>query len=149
RCWVYATIGRRRCIVCRRVRGFTLVELLVSIAIIVILIAVLAPALPAARRAGQLARCMSNMRQIGTASLMYNTDNEGCFARTMEEMTTGMPTTISWWAIESYQGALAPYINMERGGVDESGTARKAAVWFDPADPDAGEPAMWGSFENN
>src|SRR5262249_26422415 len=62
---------------------------------------------------------------------------------------TGTPTTISWWAIEGYQGALAPYINMERGGVDESGAARKAAIWFDPADPDAGEPAMWGSFENN
>jgi len=131
-------------------RGFTLIELLVSISIISMLISLLLPAFSGARRAGQLAKCISNMRQIIIASLMYNADNDGYFPRTMETVSTGFPVTVSWWAVQNYQGALNPYIQMSKGGVDESGMARgKGNVWFDPADPDAAIPAMWGSFVDN
>ncbi|HUN80324.1 MAG TPA: prepilin-type N-terminal cleavage/methylation domain-containing protein [Phycisphaerae bacterium] len=130
-------------------RGFSLIELLVSIAIISVLLAILLPAMPAARRAAQLSKCMSNMRQICAAVLMYNTDNDGYFPRTMEEVSSDFPTTISWWAIQNYQMALTPYINMDRGGAQVAGHGNNAAVWFDPADPDASQPAMWGSFEDN
>src|ERR1044071_809185 len=81
--------------------GFSLIELLVSIAVISILLAILLPVLPAARRVGQLAKCMSNMRQISAAVLMYNTDNDGYFPRTMEEVSSDIPQIISYWAIRS------------------------------------------------
>jgi prepilin-type N-terminal cleavage/methylation domain-containing protein len=56
--------------------GFTLVELLVVIAIIGILVAMLLPAVQAARESARRSTCINQLRQIGIAALNYESSNK-------------------------------------------------------------------------
>ena len=71
------TITQRPCHPARRPRAFTLVELLVVIGIIAVLIAILLPALNRAREAAKQVQCLSNMKQLSNAVIMFANENRG------------------------------------------------------------------------
>lgn len=66
--------------------GFTLIELLVVIAIIAILAAILFPVFARARENARRASCMSNLKQLGIASLMYVQDYDEKYPHTVVVM---------------------------------------------------------------
>ena len=72
----------------RRPGGFTLIELMIVIAIVAILAAILVPNLIRARSRSQLTGCTTNLKNIATALEMYNVDHTG---RYPQDFTTLAP----------------------------------------------------------
>lgn len=71
----------------KRRKGFTLIELMIVIAIIAILAAILVPNFIRARAQGQVTACKSNLKNIGTALEMYSTDSSGRYPTTITSLT--------------------------------------------------------------
>jgi prepilin-type N-terminal cleavage/methylation domain-containing protein/prepilin-type processing-associated H-X9-DG protein len=102
--------------------AFTLIELLVVIAIIAILAALLLPALAAAKRSANMAKCTSNLRQIGFAFSLYTGDNQETFPAGACDANDNS-SEFSWdTAIHPYIGGNSRLSQrvLETGAVDES-----------------------------
>lgn len=81
----------------RRRAGFTLVEILVVLAIIMILAAILLPVLGRAREQSHRTQCMSNLHQIAMALRLYKLDQRG-FPKSLDELPNGkIPTGDRWF----------------------------------------------------
>jgi type II secretory pathway pseudopilin PulG len=133
----------------RPVFGFSLIELLVTVGLIALLIAIALPAFSSARRAARGAVCSSNMRQIVLAVGMFASDNDDRYPSTME-VSSGMPETIGYWDGLALQRSIEEYLATDAAGVDEDGQpVGRRSVWYDPSDPDRDQAACWGSFTDN
>jgi general secretion pathway protein G len=93
----------------RLLGGFTLVEVLVVVAIIAILAAILIPVGKSMMEKGNSAMCINNLRQIGGAIQQYSAENDGFFPYSSGPSYTGSGTsfTFSLW-----QAPLAYYLGI-------------------------------------
>lgn len=89
-----------------RIRGFTLVELLVVIAIIGILVALLLPAIQAAREAARRTQCTNNLKQIGIGLQNYHD--------TYKKFPTSIAPTDWSWGV-SWIARIMPYVEQTAG----------------------------------
>ena len=99
--------------------GFTLIELLVVIATILVLAALLVPALHQALASTRRAQCISNLRQFGFATRMYwDANDDACFRYRGMSTNNGDIFWFGWLergfegqrAFDATQGALYPYL---------------------------------------
>jgi len=97
----------------RRPKGFTLIELLVVIAIIGVLIALLLPAVQAAREAARRSQCVNNLRQLGLAAHNYHSA-VGSFPMANATAYHDIGATdLTDWGTWSAQAFLLPYLEQK------------------------------------
>lgn len=109
----------------RKEWGFTLIELLVVIAIIAILAAMLLPALARAKEKAIIAKCMSNIKQLTTATIIYGQDNHD----KMPDETQGP----AYWPWDVPDNVMTSYFS--------SGATRD--VCYDPGFPAQNTDGLW------
>lgn len=84
--------------------GFTLIELLVVIAIIAILASILFPVFSQAKNRAAAAKCLSNLKQLGTATIMYSDDFNGLLPYPGGETITSRNPRVPAWDEDVFGG---------------------------------------------
>ncbi|MHB0998384.1 MAG: DUF1559 family PulG-like putative transporter [Armatimonadota bacterium] len=126
----------------RKSKGFTLIELLVVIAIIAILAAILFPVFAKAREAARATSCLSNLKQLGVAVSMYESENEGYPGAHFEAAQTapypGWSRDPDWrpgfcgaWA---YYAAVDTYVKNSTARALLDPYVKSANIWKCPSD---------------
>jgi prepilin-type N-terminal cleavage/methylation domain-containing protein len=90
----------------RHEKAFTLIELLIVVAIIALLISILIPALYAARNEGTKTVCLAALKQIMSCNNMYDTDN-------------GDTRIIPWYHLKEQRGYMVPVYGTGEGMYDD------------------------------
>jgi prepilin-type N-terminal cleavage/methylation domain-containing protein/prepilin-type processing-associated H-X9-DG protein len=107
-----------------KARGFTLIELLVVIAIIAILAAILFPVFAKAREAARKSSCLSNLNQIGKASMMYTQDYDETYHSIWNGVANDLNRDLNW------ANAIQPYVKNRQVCKCPSDSIRNAAVSY-------------------
>ncbi|MBX3119292.1 MAG: prepilin-type N-terminal cleavage/methylation domain-containing protein [Fimbriimonadaceae bacterium] len=122
----------RRCFVAQRsrVRGVTLVEVLIVIAILAVIAAIIIPVTISAKERGKVSACITNLSQIGTATQLYTADYDSLLPTYMPGLDPkpGDPYFLPW-VTTRWIAQLKPH-------------GFKDAMAFCPSDPYKGQPLV-------
>lgn len=131
----------------KRSSGFTLIELLVVIAIIAILAAILFPVFAQAREKARQSTCMSNLKQIGLATMQYIQDYDETYPRLR---IVPPPAPRQSWAPYTWQDAVGPYVKNGTIEVTWASTNNtpvvltSGGIWLCPTQPDSNARTVYG-----
>ena len=117
-----------------KIKGFTLVELLVVIGIISVLIAILLPVLSKMRYEARLTTCAANLQQLAQAENIYASENRGLFLR----IDTSANSSFNTWDVsnEMYD-AFRNVMNLPQ------------QVLFCPESPEDLTTSVWTNYNPN
>lgn len=90
----------------RRKKAFSLIELLVVIAVLAILAGFLFPVFAQARDRGRAAACLSNLRQIGMAAMMYAQDYDEIYPKVLEDYLCPLG---AYWGLNAAGTGFCPW----------------------------------------
>ena len=105
----------------RQSLGFTLIEILVVVAIIAILVAIAFPAISNAKKRANEASCLANMKQCGAAILVYASDSDGQFPASGTDEN---------WDNELLKKGIISDLTLTRQGCPENKKKLKATYGF-------------------
>ena len=110
-------------------RAFTLIELLVVVAIVAILAAILFPVFARAKESARAATCLSNMRQLGTAFVVYGGDADDLLPFSGDYQTIG--TEQGAWVPDGHLPSMPSCARMVYGYLDLCTVAdvQRGSLW--------------------
>jgi general secretion pathway protein G len=104
-------------------RGFTLIEMMIVVAIIAILVSILVPNFIRARAQAQTAACEANLKEIATALELYETDNDKYpSSGTVDASNTDLQPYLKQTPVDPAAGAGAYYTFAVSGGGSSTAT---------------------------